>query len=59
MQLARSGDHSRAMPLKHGGQCVRALRCHQGNLPLGLAQVMAGEGEFDRLPGFHFSLPQY
>ena len=30
MQLARSGDHSRAMPLKHGGQCVGALRCHQG-----------------------------
>ena len=31
MQLARSGDHSRAMPLKHGGQCVRSWRCHQGS----------------------------
>ena len=30
IQLARSGDHSRTMPLKHGGHCVRALGCHQG-----------------------------
>ena len=30
MQLALSVDHSRTMPLKHGGHCVRALRCHQG-----------------------------
>ena len=35
MQQARFGDHSRTMPLKHGGHCVRALRCHQGNkIPL-------------------------
>ena len=27
MQLALSVDHSRTMPLKHGGHCVRALRC--------------------------------
>ena len=32
MQLARSGDHSKTMPLKHGGHCVRALRCHKGTV---------------------------
>ena len=32
IQLVRSCDHSRIMPLNHVGHCVRALRCRQGNV---------------------------
>ena len=43
MQLARSGDLSRTMPLKHGGLCGRALRCHQGREYIPLCKWLYGD----------------